>query len=133
MKLVDTNILIYLLRYQPEYLKIRFAKEINEGLFISSVTLAELRKGIELSKKREQTEQALSEIVSLLIVIPFGEKEAGEYGRIWASLRKNGYTVGEFDIMIAATAAVHDLPLVTNNTKDFRNIPGIVLEDWLIR
>ena len=35
------------------------------------------------------------------------------------------------DLMIAAVALVHDLTLVTNNTKDFQNIPGLRLEDWL--
>lgn len=91
MKLVDTNILIYLLRYQPEYLKIRFAKEINEGLFISSVTLAELRKGIELSKKREQTEQALSEIVSCLSLYRLVKKKQ-------ASTDAYGHLFGKTDI-----------------------------------
>ena len=133
MKLIDTNIIIYLLRYQPEYLKIRFAEELSGGLYISSITLAELRKGIENSSKKSQAESSLSDILELLKVIPLGEKEAYEYGKIRAYLRRIGYTVGEFDLLIAAAAIAHNMPLVTNNTKDFRNIPGLVLEDWLVR
>ena len=49
MKMVDTNIVIYLMRYNPEYLKQKFSFESAKGLYISSVSLGELREGIEKS------------------------------------------------------------------------------------
>ena len=72
-------------------------------------------------------------ILKYLSVVPYNEKAAYEYGKISAHLYRSGFTVGQLDIEIAASAVVNDMILVTNNTKDFRNIPGIELEDWLIR
>ena len=51
--------------------------------------------------------------------------------RIWAMLRKNGFTVGDFDILIAAFCLVNRYTLVTHNTKDFMHIDGLLLVDWM--
>ena len=51
--------------------------------------------------------------------------------RTVAACFKQGISVPTADLMIAAVALVHNLTLVTNNTADFRNIPGLRLEDWL--
>lgn len=45
-------------------------------------------------------------------------------------LRAQGVRIGTLDLRIAATALVHDLTLVTRNTKDFARVPGVRLEDW---
>jgi len=54
-----------------------------------------------------------------------------EFGRLRGQLRRQGTPVGRLDLMIASTALVHDLTLVTHNTQDFKNVPGLRLEDWL--
>ena len=46
-------------------------------------------------------------------------------------LRRQGIVIPALDLLIAAVALLYDLTLVTNNTKDFQNIPGLRLEDWL--
>jgi tRNA(fMet)-specific endonuclease VapC len=46
-------------------------------------------------------------------------------------LLRQGIRVSPVDLMIASVALVHDLTLVTHNTRDFQNIPGLRLEDWL--
>ena len=45
-------------------------------------------------------------------------------------LQRLGQTVDDFDLLIGATALAHDMTMVTNNTKDFNQLQGIVLEDW---
>ena len=52
--------------------------------------------------------------------------------QIWAKLRKQGLTVGDFDILIAAYCVVNNYTLVTNNTKHFKDIAGLNIEDWTI-
>ncbi len=47
-------------------------------------------------------------------------------------LLQRGISVPVMDLMIASAALVHDLTLVTHNTADFRNIPGLRLDDWLV-
>jgi tRNA(fMet)-specific endonuclease VapC len=52
-------------------------------------------------------------------------------GRLRVELRRQGINVAALDLLIAAVALLYDLTLVTNNTKDFQNIPGLRLEDRL--
>jgi tRNA(fMet)-specific endonuclease VapC len=54
-----------------------------------------------------------------------------EFGRLRGTLLQQGVSVATVDLMIAAVAIVHDLTLVTHNTADFQNIPGLRMEDWL--
>ena len=49
----------------------------------------------------------------------------------WAKLRKSGFTVGDADIIIAAVCLVNGYTLVTNNTKDFENIDGLQMVNWV--
>jgi len=49
---------------------------------------------------------------------------------VYKELYHKGFTVGELDILIAAFCLIHDLTLVTNNTKDFENINGLIIVDW---
>ncbi len=46
-------------------------------------------------------------------------------------LRRIGVEVPTIDLMIASVALVHDLTLVTHNTRDYQNIPSLRTEDWL--
>ena len=50
---------------------------------------------------------------------------------IWAKLRKQGHTIGDADIIIAAFCIVNDYTLVTHNIKHFTNIDGLSVEDWI--
>ncbi|WP_460972817.1 PIN domain-containing protein [Spirosoma migulaei] len=54
-----------------------------------------------------------------------------EYARQKTALRRAGQTVDDFDLLIGATAIVHDLTLVTRNTRHFANMSGIQLENWI--
>lgn len=66
-----------------------------------------------------------------LAVEPFGIEAAIEFGKIQSELRKIGKPTGEFDALIAAVARSRDDILVTNNIKDFINIPNLKLDNWL--
>ncbi len=56
---------------------------------------------------------------------------AREFGRLRGVLRRQGVAVGQFDLLIAATALVHNLAVVTHNTRDFAAVPGLSVIDWL--
>ena len=64
-------------------------------------------------------------------LLGFEQESAERFGIIQTQLLRRGITVSPVDLMIAAVALVHDLTVVTHNTKDFQNIPGLRLEDWL--
>lgn len=101
------------------------------GLTISAVVLAELYTG---AYKRTNPDRILSLIADLLLeitVLDFDRTCAREFGKVKGELLQKGVSIPEVDLMIAAAALVYDLTLVTHNTADFRDIPGLRLEDWL--
>ena len=98
-------------------------------LAISEITLAELMYGTECSANPEKNKARL-EILLLNLKI-LGIREAlQEYALEKARLTKAGAPVGDFDLLIGATAIHHNMTLVTNNTRHFERLQGISLEDW---
>jgi tRNA(fMet)-specific endonuclease VapC len=101
-------------------------------LSTSAVVVAELLSGAYLRSNSAPILNAISELLDDVTVLSFDAHCADQYGRLIAQLRSRGITVSALDLMIASTALVHDLTLVTHNTADFQNIPGLRLEDWLV-
>lgn len=115
---------------RPAQLAHRFVQYIGQ-LAISSVTLAELYAG---AYKHSQANRLLALIADLLTevqVLDFDATCAQTFGQVRGTLLQQGLAVPTTDLMIASTALVHDLTLVTHNTADYRNIPGLRLDDWL--
>lgn len=131
MKMLDTNICIYTIKQKPPEVLSRFKKELPDGLCISSITLAELKYGVEKSAKPERNELALAQFLTALSIIPFDDLAAVEYGRICAELQKQGTPIGTMDMLIAASAIASDMTLVSNNTREFERVSGLSLENWI--
>jgi tRNA(fMet)-specific endonuclease VapC len=70
-------------------------------------------------------------MVSDLRVLEVSIEIAEKYGAVQAMLRASGKPAPSLDLLIAATALVHDATLVTHNVSDFANIPALQVEDWL--
>jgi tRNA(fMet)-specific endonuclease VapC len=75
--------------------------------------------------------EAVEEFVSHLDVLPYDAKASQHYGQIKATLEKKGQIIGENDIHIAAHATSHGLILVSNNVREFKRVPNLVLENWV--
>ena len=128
--MLDTNICIYMIKTRPDtVIKHLVAKRPHE-VGISSVTLAELRYGVEKSAKVEKNRLALEMLTSSLQVLPFDSFAAERYGSIRAHLEKNGKLIGPMDLLIAAHASSMNWTLVTNNLKEFKRVPDLNLENW---
>src|SRR5690606_10872717 len=95
---------------------------------ISSITLAELCYGVEKSAFPERNREALEEFLLPLDVAEFGEEAAGFYGKVRAALTKKGTPIGGNDLLIAGHALALGVPLVTNNVREFRRVPGLKVE-----
>ena len=65
-----------------------------------------------------------------LVVIDFDVACAEQFGKTRGSLLQKGISVPTTDLMIASSALVHDLTLVTHNSADFRNVPGLRIQDF---
>jgi tRNA(fMet)-specific endonuclease VapC len=98
---------------------------------ISAVTFGELVYGAE---KSEQTERNLADIESMaarLEILPFDTSAATHFGQLRAELAKSGKQIGPYDQMIAGHARSVGLILVTNNTKEFKRVPGLRIKNWV--
>lgn len=129
--MLDTNICIYAMKNKPEHVLQRLKKEINSGVCISSITLAELEYGMKHSSNPAKNEQALLCFLIPLTVLPFGATAASEYGTIRTYLQNNGTPIGPLDTLIAAHARAENMILVTNNVREFERVPGLEVENWV--
>ncbi len=130
--LLDTNICIYLIKQQPAKVLKHFKAHTVGDIGISSITLAELRYGVSKSQHVEKNRQALDEFILPLEVADFDEKAAGEYGIVRADLEKAGKPIGSMDMLIGAHALALGATLVTNNTKEFKQIKTLKIADWSV-
>lgn len=128
--MLDTNMVIYIIRHKPAVVLERFQLYDPSEFCISSITLAEMQYGICKSSRPERNQLALASFLSNISVLSFDDKAAVEYGDIRADLERKGTPIGPNDMLIAAHARALDLTVVTNNTKEFIRIPGLKLENW---
>lgn len=128
--MLDTNICIYLIKHDPARVLKHFKSHSIGDIGISSITLAELRYGVSKSLHVERNRQALDEFILPLEVADFGEPAANSYGLIRAELEKIGKPVGAMDMLIGAHAIALGVILVTNNTKEFKQIKNLKIADW---
>jgi tRNA(fMet)-specific endonuclease VapC len=126
--LIDTNIAIHA-RDGTEAVLDRLAA--HEGqILLSALSLAELQRGLYRHPASTAVRQARLEVLLRGVpVLPFDAAAARAYGRIIAQC---GWTRGrDYDRMIAAHAISTGSVLVTNNEADFRDIPGLIMENWV--
>lgn len=100
--MLDTNMLIYLLKHQPATVAERVSQlAASDTLCMSFVTWAELLKGAEQSQRRVEVTRQL------------------------------GTPIGGNDLWIASHALAESCTLVTNNVREFSRIEGLIIENWV--
>ena len=128
--MLDTNICIYIIKGNSPQVLHRLTALTQGSAVMSVVTYAELRAGLELqSANRAQDERALAFLISRIPVLPFNESAAECFGVMRAALRERNRDT--LDRLIAAHALSVGITLVTNNEADFKDYPGLVVENWV--
>jgi tRNA(fMet)-specific endonuclease VapC len=128
--LLDTNICIYIINERPKQVAERFRRFAATEIGISSVSVAELAFGVAKSlSARNRT--AFEQFLLPLEVAAFDLAAAFAYGDLRAELERRGQPIGPFDLQIAAHALSLGVTLVTNNGREFRKVPGLVVENWV--
>ncbi len=128
--MLDTNICIFAIRNSNDNVLKKFHEHLDDELYISSITLAELMYGVEKNRKPEQNRNALLQFLTLIDIKEFSEKAAIEYGKIRAFLENQGTPIGPLDTLIAAHAVSENMILVTHNMKEFLRVPDLTVENW---
>ena len=99
----------------------------NEGFEVAAITVAELWHGVERAtgEHRAKRERYIREILEELPMIPYTETTALEHARIWASLESSGQMIGDYDLIVAATALERGSAVATFNKRHFQRVPGL--------
>ena len=129
MYVIDTNTLIYFFKgigNVPE----KFLSISPKDIAIPSIVIYELEFGIAKSSSPKKRQAQLKDILSLVNILPFRDKEASLSASIRAKLEKKGTPIEPYDILIAGTALAHQGILVTNNLKEFTRVPKLKTENW---
>lgn len=126
--ILDTNICIYFLKGRYGLVE-KIDKIGFENLYISEITVAELKYGVEKSSNPEKNRQVVNELIDSFKQLPINGA-LNVYAKEKARLKKNGKLVDDFDLLIGATAIQNKMVLVTNNEKHFERLQNIKVENW---
>jgi tRNA(fMet)-specific endonuclease VapC len=113
--LLDTDTVIALLRGHAA-----IAKKIRALLV-----------GVEKSRDSEKNRRLLDDALAPFVILAFDETPALEAAKVRASLEKKGNGIGPYDTLIAGHSIALGVKLITANTKEFRRVHGLKVENWL--
>jgi tRNA(fMet)-specific endonuclease VapC len=128
--LLDTNTCIKYLNGTSEAIKEKFLAYPSFAIYICSVVKAELIFGAYKSQNPTDNLKKIGAFFQPFISFPFDDNCAKIYGNIRTALEKKGTPIGPNDLLIASIALSNKLTLVTHNTREFKRITGLFIEDW---
>jgi len=128
--LLDTNTCIKYLNGTSISIRKHIERNQPEDIAVCSVVKAELFYGAKKSNFPDRNLQKQKLFLSRFISYPFDDEASEKYGNIRSKLEKAGTPIGPNDLMIAAISINCDTILVSHNTKEFKRVEGLLLEDW---
>jgi tRNA(fMet)-specific endonuclease VapC len=128
--LLDTDICIYIARQKPRGVLARLRQLKPGDVGMSIVTHLELVYGAWKSLRREENLARIRELEQLIPVLPLDASAGRHYGEVRADLERKGTLIGAYDLLIAAHALALGLTLVTNNLREFRRVPQLLVDNW---
>jgi tRNA(fMet)-specific endonuclease VapC len=128
--MLDTDICIYLAKDRYPQVTARFERLQADQPVMSVITYGELHHGANKSADRSRSLSYLAELIQEIPVEGLTASAAEVYGRIRATLQKQGRVIGSNDIWIAAHALSLDVTLATNNKREFLRATGLSVENW---
>lgn len=133
MWLLDTNTVIYFANRAPGFERIarRMSGRCPGEVHMSSITLSELEYGIAKSEHHVENRAALDGLIALIDVDAYPASAAKHFAELKYALKTKGKPTKPYDLFIGAHARAIDAVLVTNDTDDFRHMPGLRLANWL--
>ncbi len=128
--LLDTCTISHLLKDRGK-VSHNFMRRHSKTLAISTLSIMELEYGFILKDNRYAKEhQDLKRLLAQITILSFSHETAKIAAATRANLKVRGVPIGEYDLLIAATALEHNLVCVTSNVKEFERVENLVIEDW---
>ena len=129
--LLDTNIISDLVRRPDGTVATRIADVGEDSICTSIIVAAELRYGVAKSESKQLSER-IDLLLSALEILPLEPPADQRYAEVRHDLATQGTLIGPNDLLIAAHALAADLTLVTANTREFKRVPSLRVENWLL-
>ncbi len=127
--LIDTDIIIYSLKGN-EAVNDWLRRNQSVPKFLSIITYGELMYGARKSQQPEKNVATVHRVADLFPLLDINKGIMDIFGELKAKLEKEGARIEDMDLLIASTALYMNLSLVTNNSRHFEFIPGLLLENW---
>jgi len=130
--MLDTNICSYIIRNKPQSIKVKLQEvEKNHTIALSSIVVSELLYGAT-KKDSPKLMRIVSAFIDNFIIYDYSKTSAQSYANIRTNLEKKGEIIGANDLLIASHALSLGAVLVTNNTREFKRVEKLILEDWTL-
>ena len=129
MYVLDTNTLIFFFKGMGNVSK-HLLEIPPKDIGIPTIVLFELEVGIAKSKSPKKRQEQLKNFTSIVNILPFGYEEAKSATSIRVDLEQQGMPIGPYDVLIAGVALANKGTLITHNTKEFKRIGELKVEDW---
>lgn len=128
--MLDTNLCTATIRNKPETIRAAFNRHHTQ-MCISTVTVMELMDGVEVSRQPQRNLANVEGFIARLDVLDYDVPAAAHTAQIRAELTMASKQISPYDQMIAGHARSRGLVVVTNNTKEFKRVAGLRIEDWM--
>ncbi|WP_402469532.1 type II toxin-antitoxin system VapC family toxin [Isoptericola aurantiacus] len=134
--LVDTNVVSEVLRPRPEPVVLDWLRDHGEGLWTTSIVVAEMLSGVALLPPGRRRDGLSAGVIAVLEdrfadrVLPFDGAAAAEYAVVRARSEREGRVVGDLDLMIAAVARVHGAVVATRNVRHLAAAGAEAIDPW---
>jgi tRNA(fMet)-specific endonuclease VapC len=127
---IDSDILIYFLKGQPEIVN-KLSTYPIENIFTTRINVTELLYGAYNSSKIEQNLRKVSSFLENFQILEFDQKSSVIFAQEKARLKQNGCLIADMDLMISSITLANDFSLATHNYKHFDRIVNLKIERWL--
>jgi len=129
--MLDTNMCSYIIRDNPKgiFQKLKVVEK-KHTIALSSIVVSELLYGVS-KKGSTKLIKVVNMFVEQFTIYDYNKASAKAYANIRTILEKKGQVIGVHDMLIAAHALSLDATIVTNNTKEFERVDGLVIENWV--
>lgn len=130
--LIDTDILIEILRAHPAATeRLRDADASGIPVMIHALTYYETKRGlVRAGATRQLTD--FEQLCDRIAVVQLSRASLDMAVSLYDRLAAEGHLIGDADILIAASALVENLVVVTHNTQHFGRVPHLAVEDWIV-